>query len=326
MDKIPLEICTEICAYACLDSGRTGRTLSLVSKYVHGASQPVKLQSISLHGKRQIAKFASLLRRTPSHLRRVRYLFLSRHDPYPLDALASKTGYNLDVEIEHEKRFFRVILSILTAVSETVEVLEVVWFSNFDANLDATHLISLPRLKEITTHHGFALDPIIFESCPQLRWMHIVKPYRSDLFGAIRAIAPSLTHLRFSRLQRQYYITLLLEVAMGIREAPPDAKLKLKLPITTLPSSVQTIIAKPSRPPAPTGYCGTHAAEYHDLMGHLNRLNEEEDRFVLLKAQDDPVPSDSDWLERIVGRNGHWSFDLSDVVPKTGIVAAEEEW
>jgi hypothetical protein len=62
--------------------------------------------------------------------------------------------------------------------------------------------------------------------------------------------------------------------------------------------------------------------EYHDLMTVLHRLNEWEDRFVLLKAQGSPMHSDSDWLERIVGRDGHWAFDPSDVVH----AEAKAEW
>jgi hypothetical protein len=44
-------------------------------------------------------------------------------------------------------------------------------------------------LKEWTTHYGFELRQIIFEPYHQLRRVHIVRP--------------SLTHLRFSSLQRE---------------------------------------------------------------------------------------------------------------------------
>ena len=48
----------------------------------------------------------------------------------------------------------------------------------------------------------------------------------------------------------------------------------------------------------------------------MTQLNKKEPRFVLLKAQDDAIHGDSDWLDRI-GRDGHWNFDDSDVVRKT---------
>ena len=296
MDKVPPEICTEICAFACLDSGHTGRSLSLVSKFVHEASQPTKLQSISLHGQSQITAFASLLQRTPSHLCRVKYLFISQHDPYPLRG-GSWDLRCVDFVTEREKRLISAIQSILKDVSEAVEILEVACLCHFDSKFDATHPISLPRLKELTTHYGFALEQTIFGPCHQLRRMHIVQPHRSDLFGGIRNIAPSLTHLRFSGLQRE---VVKLEVALEIREEA--SRLTRGSSVAILPSSVQNIIVKPSGPPARRG---THAESYQT---QLRRLNEMGERFVLLKAQDDTIYDDSDWLDRIAGGDGCWSL------------------
>jgi hypothetical protein len=81
MDQTPPELCTRIFSFACRDTGYTGRSLSLVSKYIHETSKSVKLQSISIHGHIQMMAFAALLERTPPHLRHVRYLFVSSHDP-----------------------------------------------------------------------------------------------------------------------------------------------------------------------------------------------------------------------------------------------------
>ena len=121
---------------------------------------------------------------------------------------------------EQEQRLVDAIQNILVAVAETVEVLEVACLCHFDSKFNATNLISLPRLKELTTHYGFALRRPIFEPCHQLRRMHIVQPRRSDLFGGIRDVAPSLTHLRFSGLQGEVDFGVSLEVALGIGEEP----------------------------------------------------------------------------------------------------------
>jgi hypothetical protein len=268
------------------------------------------------------------LQQTPPHLRRVRHLFISKDDPFPLRlgwecTKISEEGVR--VATEQEVRLVSAIQSILKTLAERVEVLEVACLLHFGSKFDTTRPISLPRLKEFTTHYGFALGQAIFEPCHQLQRMHIVKPYDNNTFRGIRDIGPSLTHLRFSEanlggLQR-------LEVALGIRKeySGPNQG----LPVARLPSSVQKIIVKPPAPPAPTGWCGTHAAAYEYLMTHLRYLNEKEGRFVLLKRQDDTTPLwhiDSDWLDRIVGGDGCWSFDDSDVVQKTGIVPEQEEW
>ncbi|KZP05551.1 hypothetical protein FIBSPDRAFT_702196, partial [Athelia psychrophila] len=77
MDCVPTEIWTKIFSHACTDSGLTGCSLALVSRFFRAASEPVKLQSIALSGPRRIIDFESTLCAIPAHLRRVRYLFLS---------------------------------------------------------------------------------------------------------------------------------------------------------------------------------------------------------------------------------------------------------
>src|ERR1700729_2592940 len=80
MDTLPPELCTRIALFACRDTGYTGRSLSIVSKYVRETSQAAKFQTIAIHGSNQIIAFAALLERPRPHLRCVRYLFLSSHD------------------------------------------------------------------------------------------------------------------------------------------------------------------------------------------------------------------------------------------------------
>ncbi|KAJ7117679.1 hypothetical protein C8R44DRAFT_626793, partial [Mycena epipterygia] len=77
IDQIPPEICAHIFGFACRDSGYTGRSLSLVSRYIRETSELAKLQSIALFGRQQILAFAELLDRTPPHLRTTRYLFIN---------------------------------------------------------------------------------------------------------------------------------------------------------------------------------------------------------------------------------------------------------
>ncbi|KZP14826.1 hypothetical protein FIBSPDRAFT_751358 [Athelia psychrophila] len=75
MDHIPTW--TKIFSHACTDSGLTGCSLALVSRFFHAASGPVKLQSVALSGPRRILAFESMLRAAPAHLHRVRFIYLS---------------------------------------------------------------------------------------------------------------------------------------------------------------------------------------------------------------------------------------------------------
>jgi hypothetical protein len=77
LDSLPVELCQRIFHYACTDDGTTGRSLSLVSKYIHDTSEPYKLQSISISGADNAARFVLALRRTLPHHRHVTHLHIS---------------------------------------------------------------------------------------------------------------------------------------------------------------------------------------------------------------------------------------------------------
>ncbi|KAF7308358.1 hypothetical protein HMN09_00684300 [Mycena chlorophos] len=61
LQSLPPELLSETFQRACTDSGFTGRSLSLVSRYIHTASAPFKYQSLALFGRKQILGFASTL-------------------------------------------------------------------------------------------------------------------------------------------------------------------------------------------------------------------------------------------------------------------------
>ncbi|KDQ59170.1 hypothetical protein JAAARDRAFT_114773, partial [Jaapia argillacea MUCL 33604] len=74
--QCPPEIWSIICRLACLDGGFTGRSLSLVSRYIHHVSKPFKFQSVAVVGFKQMDGFASILETTPPELKNVQYLFM----------------------------------------------------------------------------------------------------------------------------------------------------------------------------------------------------------------------------------------------------------
>ena len=153
--------------------------------------------------------------------------------------------------------------------------------------------------------------------------MHVVPYdiYTNTLFESIASHTPSLTHLHFSGIQRRetFFVTD-LEVAFGTREeSPVHSGLIRRLPTARLLSSVQKVFMKPAGPPAHTEWCGTHAADYEDLLQDLYILNGKEDRLVLLKEQDKLTESlqhddETDWLNRVAGGEGCWSVD--ERIPK----------
>jgi len=77
MDRCPIEVWNHIFTFACTDNGFTGRTLSLVSRYIHDTSKSAKLQSLSVTKPQQIHGLARLIANTPPKYRRIRHLFIA---------------------------------------------------------------------------------------------------------------------------------------------------------------------------------------------------------------------------------------------------------
>jgi len=116
MQACPPEIWLDIFWLACTDTGFTGRSISLTSRFFYELSKPVKLRSVGLRGVVQIIDFLNLIERTPVVHRRVENLFISTHngcDP-PEDVLSDaiealvnlyEPGY--DIRVHHPSSVVR---------------------------------------------------------------------------------------------------------------------------------------------------------------------------------------------------------------------------
>lgn len=76
MERCPLELWTKIASHACTDGGYTGCSLSLVSRTMYNAVDPVRYHSVSLIGNEQLVDFSARvtqLNRPPV----IRHLFIA---------------------------------------------------------------------------------------------------------------------------------------------------------------------------------------------------------------------------------------------------------
>jgi len=97
MNRCPVEIYAHIFQLACMDGGYTGRALSLVSKYFHDVSKPLKYYSVSCHGFWQAIEFLRLIKTLPPCDRIVHYLSVTDAYPYHIynvhpDSESGRTG------------------------------------------------------------------------------------------------------------------------------------------------------------------------------------------------------------------------------------------
>ncbi|KAF7981944.1 hypothetical protein HWV62_30729 [Athelia sp. TMB] len=281
MDIAPPEIWTTISAYACTDAGSTGRSLSLVSKFIRDVSAPFKLQSMSIHGRQQAVAFQDLLLRTPPHLRRVRYLYLSStlHCPSPMGVADSdseeasdsfeavmalrqprkrKTWYAILKERQKEvQQQQQIVIALNRVLQTTAEWVEVLYLDDHDPfHVSDSPLIIFPRLEELASSsfpiHDSPDDgngPRALAVCPKLRRWHLMslpimqfRGREGDILSTIAAIAPSITHLFFSDFQQEILF-------------PSDLKFALDV-IEPQQSSFRTVLTYTSGLNQPTSYIG----------------------------------------------------------------------
>ncbi|KAJ7251406.1 hypothetical protein C8J57DRAFT_674383 [Mycena rebaudengoi] len=350
MNQAPPEICAHIFSFACTDSGYTGRSLSLVSKYFHEVSKPAKLQSIALYGRAQILAFAALLDQTPPHLRTTRALLINeskeemhavmtvayagvqRIQPQmcitdsPEEVTARRQEWDAMLALERAKGTAyledfgavgaRAVERILQHLSPTLELLDL------DLNQYVGKMLreplSMPRLVDLTSRCGFPVRahpaaPLLAPS-PSLRRLHIIEAgvWSARFFeGGISHFAPALTHLRLSQLELQDNVITALEAALGLAE--------LLEPVTELPATIELVLLKPS-PYEGCGCCEPDlAALYYDLLNDSRQLRDKDARFVLLSA-DDYSPNGQDvyheeWMRKAGGQEFSWDTTDRDLTP-----------
>lgn len=233
MDQTPQEVWERIFSFSCTDSGFTGRSLSLVSKYVRETSKVAKLQSIAIHGYRKMLAFAALLEQIPPHLRCVRYILI--HASH-----LNRGGYRKMAMDMQRKKGADAFYSILQNVAPSLEILDV--HLEYETARLLTSTITLPCLTDLTTCGYFPLLPYsphtpILEPCQSLRRLHIKPDALHDIcsstfFPYITSFAPALTHLCLSPIQKDSKFFLDLKVALGLTQLQSGQSELARLPKT----------------------------------------------------------------------------------------------
>lgn len=206
-------------------------SLSLVSRLFYNASRSTRMQSVTCRGSNKITAFASVLERTPAHLRVVRHLFASCHplprpdsdNNMPKSVPVTTTIFQAvstmffpesprcaadkdnQIALSLAKAEHAALLRILTLIAPTLRTLTLV------LELSTWHQLpfppALPALVELSIHHRFAggclrgdaFDCLVPSPNSSLRRLVLTGFVRvSDPIGVIDSIkrfAPSLTHL-----------------------------------------------------------------------------------------------------------------------------------
>lgn len=300
MNILPFEIQSYICEFACVDDGRTARSLDLVSRRFRDVVIPFRFQSIAVAGHQQISELGTRLASAAPHLRRVRNVFISE------SARNDEAGEN-QVQTKHG---IAQITQLIGLVSSTVETMTV----HYDNPRFSTSLIAFlfglhyPNLRELTVigYYPFLYTP---NSMPQLTHLHLNgnrNPHGLLQMGGLDAACPELKHLRISGVSRA--VSFVRELSEALR-TDDDSLFPAKLP-----TNVCNVYVQPSPATHPPSPKISNIRLVNDTMqGQLERLTRDENlkndlQFHLLKACDSDIRSTSrlEWLNRLEGGDGCW--------------------
>lgn len=137
------EILLVIFAFACMDPGRTGRSLSLVSQCISDVVKRVLLQSVGLYNIKQIDAFIAYLTSRDPHERIVRHLFITLHK-----------GPGITERYSNERSSLLHLFEMISLNLQTLAVSLPFW--NFRINLD------FDEGKDLEDQSAYPLFPFTF--------------------------------------------------------------------------------------------------------------------------------------------------------------------
>ncbi|KAJ6484960.1 hypothetical protein DFH09DRAFT_1211231 [Mycena vulgaris] len=344
LDQIPAEICAHVFDFACRDSGYTGRSLSLVSRYIRATSEAAKLQSIALVNRRQILAFAALLESIPPKRRTTRYLFVNGQeteeemsevmdaaykefhkvelDRKRLAALLPATDERMkisDAELARHRAQARQFMddfgregaramdSIFRRLAPTLELLDLA-LNEYVAKMMLSP-ISLPRLTDLTTRCGFPLHPTnvpVLAPCPSLRRLHIVEAQDQWTWTSC-----------FFENGVSYFAPALTHLRLSQLDQDEDAinylegGLGLCVPrancrVTPLPETLELVLIKPGV--APAEYQGCSCCDdtyiYSDLLQKARQLRDKLDHRVVLLNAYASLPAEDVYFQEWMEKAG----------------------
>ncbi|KAF7363643.1 hypothetical protein MSAN_01021500 [Mycena sanguinolenta] len=348
LDKLPPEVCALIFDFACRD-GRTGLSLSHVSRYIRNTSELARYTSIVLSGPAQIIAFAQFAEHTRIKLK-TRYLFINGqeseqelermvHEAYAGTRKARIEYRNLarnrfllpgDEKLrEAEEAVARectnadillgmegasAVESILRTVGPTLEVLDIS-LNKYVAKM-LLNPMSLPCLVDLTTRCGFPLCPSGvpgLEPTHSLRYLHIVDSARNWVCveGFFRnGISYFAPSLTYLRLSELYEDEVVIKDLECALGHSEDSDF-----VTQLPPTLERVVIRPAVAPQhncspPCDVC-VELQDYQDLVRFARRLHQKDARVKLMKANSIRVEGFQEWLDKNVKAVSGW--DTSDL-------------
>ncbi|EKM49562.1 uncharacterized protein PHACADRAFT_188658 [Phanerochaete carnosa HHB-10118-sp] len=325
MDYCPPELVLNIASYACVDGGKTGCSLSLVSRYIRGATARARYQSVALFDPDGLLSFANLV--TERHV-----------EVPPLHLFVSLEDFNFK-EQDGGGRAENALALVLLHVSPTLRALTIHCINaNTVALTLAKQSIAFLELTDLSISDFFLPSSIsiIKGRFPSLRRLHVshdTMRFKSvKFFEALASTLPTITHLRFAWYDQdgdfaallceilrdpasednnqetglQYVFPPWSDIAIEARKVAETLE-KLKVIIVQLAMLTPDTLAAPGV---------THEAMETSLenVAREDRSGLGRGQFILLPASPEArnyytvQEAKKDWLDLVGGGDGPWSL------------------
>ncbi|TFK66793.1 hypothetical protein BDN72DRAFT_130316 [Pluteus cervinus] len=180
--QLPLEILFEIFTLACTDDGRTGSSLSVVSRHFREASKGFRFQSVAITGLDSLWRFLLLIREIPSKQRRVVFLRIE-------EAAEGEHGFRMAYQRQHT--FNPVLEEVFRLIAPSLKVLHIRQIS-----LDLGSLASwnLPQLTELTIRECTKVGRSVPITLPRLQYLDLWEP-SVEIWRNTSLLPKSITHI-----------------------------------------------------------------------------------------------------------------------------------
>lgn len=228
MEKCPYELLERIAKHACVDGGYTGRSLSLVSRYVRAATKEARYHSIILVGWKRVTAFGRM-RDEAETKPIVRHLLILLNEQKSGDG---GTGRREVMKIPKDEavvlsNIFADLISAVAANLETLaihgDILRFTLFSNpITVDFPSLTRLSVPRFRpppEPRDRNSTSRFPVLthLHVCEYKTLLH--KPL--EFWHGLAQYAPSLTHLRLSHVRCNDSVYGFLQVFLGLPALSP---------------------------------------------------------------------------------------------------------
>lgn len=118
LTKLPAEIFSQIARLACIDGGRTGCSLALVSHFIAESSSLYRYHTVYLRSEEGALCFLKHLQSNPSEHSRFQHLFISFYDCFRVQALSTISASS--------PRFVQSCVNLLNLLSSELVALSII--------------------------------------------------------------------------------------------------------------------------------------------------------------------------------------------------------